>query len=61
MIEGKSDLSVGMAWAWDPKTARRKRQGARWTCMPLKVEKGDVLIEVLGVDFTEQLRTSRPT
>ncbi len=47
MIEGGKVVCPWHGWAYDPKTgAAEQNPGARVAIYPLKIEKGEVLIEI---------------
>jgi len=46
MIEGGKVICPWHGWAWDPKTGEAHTPGAKIAVYPLKIENGDVLIEV---------------
>jgi nitrite reductase/ring-hydroxylating ferredoxin subunit len=47
MIEGGKVVCPWHGWAWDPKTgAAEQNPGAKVAVYPLKIENGDVLVEV---------------
>jgi nitrite reductase (NADH) small subunit len=46
VIEGGKVICPWHGWAWDPKTGEAQTPGAKVAVYPVKVEGGDVLIEI---------------
>ena len=46
VIEDGKVICPWHGWAWDPKTGEAQAPGARVAVYPVKIENGDVLIEV---------------
>jgi nitrite reductase (NADH) small subunit len=46
MIEGGKVICPWHGWAWDPKTGEAHTPGAKIAVYPVKIENGDVLMEV---------------
>ena len=46
VIEGGKIICPWHGWAWDPKTGQAQMPGAKVAVYPVKVESGDVLIEI---------------
>jgi nitrite reductase (NADH) small subunit len=46
MVEDGKVICPWHGWAWDPKTGEAQTPGAKIAVYPLKIEGGDVLIEI---------------
>jgi nitrite reductase (NADH) small subunit len=46
VIEGGKVICPWHGWAWDPKTGQAQVPGAKIAVYPVKIENGDVLIEI---------------
>ena len=46
VIEDCKVICPWHGWAWDPKTGQSEAQGAQLAIYPVKIENGEVLIEV---------------
>jgi nitrite reductase (NADH) small subunit len=46
VIEGGKVICPWHGWAWDPKTGQAQAPGAKLAVYPVKIDGGDVLIEI---------------
>ena len=46
VIEGGKVICPWHGWAWDPKTGQAEAPGAKVAVYPVKIENGDVMIEI---------------
>jgi len=53
MIEGGKVICPWHGWAWDPKTGEAQMPGAKVAVYPVKIENGDMLIDLSAKSLTE--------